>query len=168
MATAVGVQRMMEVRDLPWITRLLQRLFDPRHLRAIHDVRIEDEEAHGALGKGVVALSGHVESSVRSPGRIVVVAKCRKEGNARLQQLRVWTLELLDNVLTAVQVVSEHDDELERKSGSCRNHLIGDIELRLLAGSVVADDGELHRIGSNGKHTRSRRIRRGQYHNAPH
>ena len=78
-----------------------------------------------------------------------MVAQCGVEGNARLQQRRVGTLELVDEVLrplTAIHVVAQHQDQLERESCAGSGHLPADIELRGLPRAAVADHGELQRV----------------------
>ena len=142
---AVGVERMMEVDDLPRLVCRLQRRFDPAELGAVHEVRVEDHEADRAFDEGVVALAAHVEERVVAVGRLVMVAERGVERHAGLQQRRVGLLELVHEVrgcLTAVQVVADHDHELERKPCPCVGEPRADFVLRRLAGAVVADDGE--------------------------
>jgi hypothetical protein len=81
MASAVGIQRVMEEADLPLVPRLLQRILDPGELLGIHLVAVEDEEAHVPAVERVIALAAHVEPLVLGVARVVVVAERSVEGD---------------------------------------------------------------------------------------
>ena len=76
------------------------------------------------------------------------------KGHAGIEQRPIRPRELVLEVgrpLRAVEVVAEHHHQIEGKGLVRARHLRGDVELRLLAGAVVADDGELQRLGPVGK-----------------
>ena len=75
-----------------------------------------------------------------------MVPERRVKADTRVQQRPEWRLKLLDEVLeilTSVQVVPEHDHQLERKPAVIRRHLSTDGVLRLLACAVVTDRSKL-------------------------
>ena len=83
-----------------------------------------------------------------------MIAQRRVETDAGLEQRSIRPFELVDEiirVLPTVEVVAEHDHELERKRRAGRSHLLADVELRLRAAAVVADDGKLQRVGLSGR-----------------
>ena len=159
---AVRIERMVEVADLPVIGRLLERVVEPRQLLRVHLVAVEHEEADVLLRVGVVPLAAHVEAGVQAVVGTVVVAERRVEDHARRQQRRVRPLELRDEVLRllpAVDVVAEHDHQLEREASraphSCARPRRTAVRSPV---PVVADDRELQRIGA--RRQRRRLLRR--------
>ena len=150
----IRVERVMEVADLPLLTRLGQRRRQPRDLLLVHEVGVQRKEPDVAAHVGVVALAVHVEVLVRQLPAIVVVADRCLESDAGREQRRVRLLELGDEVglaLAAVHVVAEHDHQIERELRVRVGHLLADFVLRALAGAVVSDGGELQRAGPVGK-----------------
>ena len=145
------VQSVMEEADLPvLISGILQLLLQPGELLGVHVVAIEGEEADISFFKSVVTSSIHIENFVQALIWIVVIPQRRIEFDARVQQGLVRRLELLLKILgaaAAVEVVSEHDHEIEGKSLPDAGHLLGYLILRLLTGSHVTDGGEADRIG---------------------
>src|SRR5258706_11336402 len=109
---------MMEVTDLPVILRLPQRALDPRELSRVHEIAVDYEEPNIAFGVRVVTHAAHVEWRISLLTRIVVVPERGVELDAGVQQRPVGFLELADEVpgiLTSVEIVAQHDDQLERK-----------------------------------------------------
>jgi hypothetical protein len=93
-----------------------------------------------------------------------MIAERCVEGDAGLEERGVRPLEFIDVVLrllASIHVVAEHDHELERESRAGGRHLLRDIELRPIAGAVVADDGKLDRVGPAGERGTLRRRRGG-------
>jgi hypothetical protein len=146
---AGGIQRVMEVGDLPPIVRGRELILEPLQLLLVHVVAVENEEAGVAFGVGVVAVTVHVERFVEPLRRVVVIAERGVEGNLGVEQRLIRLLELLDEVLRpfgAVDVVADHDHELERKQRSRLGQLLADLELRLRAGAGISDHGKAHRV----------------------
>ena len=141
----------MEEADLPvLISGILQLLLQPGELLGVHVIAVEGEEADISFFKSVVTRSIHIENFVQALIRIVVIPQRRVEFDACVQQGLIRHLELLFKILgaaAAVDVVSEHDHEIEGKSLPDAGHLLGYLILRLFTGSHVAYGGEADRIG---------------------
>ena len=109
----------MEVTDLPvLLPGILQLLFQPIELFGVHVVAVENEETDTAFLESVIVCSVHIKKLVEALVRIVVVAQRRVELDAGIQQQLVWYLELLFKIFgaaAAVDVVTEHDHEVERE-----------------------------------------------------
>src|ERR1700747_1878146 len=140
----------MKEADLPvLISGILQLLLQPGELLGVHVIAVEGEEADISFFKSVVTRSVHIENLVQALVRIVVIPQRRVEFDACVQQGLVMYPELLFKILgaaAAVDVVSEHDHEIEGKSLPDAGHLLGHLILRLFTGSHVADGGEADRI----------------------
>src|SRR6266851_3667699 len=150
---AVGVQRVMEVRNLPRLFCVLERVLNPDQLSRVKIVAVEHKKAHVVSGVRVVALPAHVERCVSIVAGLVVVAQARVELHPGVEQGPIRALELLDEIgrlLAAVHVVAQHDDHVECEDAMPQVHLTGDIVLGLLAGPIVADRSELQRDWSVG------------------
>ena len=140
---------MVEVRDLPLRVRPLELVAQPVNLGRRHVRAIQREELDVLLAEVVIALPVHVEFLVEALRRIVVVAERGVELHAIIEQRLVRLLELVDVVdrpLAAIQVVAQHDRELERELGARLNDLRRDVVLIAIARPAVADDEELHRV----------------------
>jgi hypothetical protein len=74
----------VEGANLPVVGGTAQRLLEPRQLRLVEPVRVEDEEANVLLRKRVVPLAAHVEGRVQEARLLVVVAERRVEPDAVL------------------------------------------------------------------------------------
>ena len=138
----------MEVADFPILTRIPELCFEPLQLSRVERVRIENEETDVSTREGVVALPVHVQGGIVHRVRFVVVADGRLELHPRVQQRLVRSLELVHEIrrsLRPVEVIAEHQDEIERKLLSGPHHPIGDFVLGRTARSVVTDDRELDR-----------------------
>src|SRR5262245_33639981 len=147
---------MMTENNLPAGLRRAQTFVQPLQLFRSHLVRIEREEFEQdlfvfsrAFGEVVVAPAPHIE--VRISGLKlqslddVVIAERGVEFDSGLEQVLVRLLEAgFDQSLLAflVDVVAEHERELEGRLFAMPDHLAGHGELRLIAGAGVADDGE--------------------------
>ena len=79
-----------------------------------------------------------------------MVAERRVELHSGIEQRLVWAFELGDEVggaLATVQVVAEHDGEVERELLPRLHHLLGHLVLLVFACAVVAHGHEFHRVG---------------------
>jgi hypothetical protein len=94
-------------------------------------------------------LPAHVEWRVVDGDRLVVIADCGVERHAAVEERLVWLIELAQQFgwrLRAIKVVTKHDHQVEAEPLLNRGHLVGDLELSLVARAVVADHGELECI----------------------
>jgi hypothetical protein len=108
---------------------------------------VEHEEARASLRERVVALTVHVERLVVALRGVVMVPERGVEGHLCVEQDLVGLLELVDEILralAAVDVVAQHDHELEGKHLPRRCEPLPDLVLRRRARACVADDGEAH------------------------
>jgi len=163
MTAAVRIERVMEETDFPFVARPFQRVVYPQPLLVVEVVAVQHEEACVALRKGVVAFAAHVERLIETVARIVVVAECRVEANARVEQRPVRPFEFQHEVprrLSAIDVVAEHQDHLEGKLFAGDDHLARDLVFVAIAGSVVANHGEPEGVGPDGRRLRHRRAQR--------
>ena len=106
----------------------------------------ESAERLIAAAEGVVPSAAHIEVLVADLRGIVVVADRRLESHAGVQQCFIGPLELGGVVLgrvPVVDVVTHHQDEVERESGAPRHELLGDLVLKLVSPAGIADHREL-------------------------
>ena len=145
-----GVERVVEEADLPVRARRPELLLQPRELRLVHVVAVQREEARAALGRleRVVALAAHVEPGVEALIRVVVVAERRVELDSGVEQRAVGLLELpavVAWIVAPVDVVSQHEHELEWEIRPPLRQQARDVVLARLAGAAVADHRESQR-----------------------
>ena len=79
-----------------------------------------------------------------------MIANGSLEPDAGIEQRFVREFEFLDEVrrpLTSVEVVAEHQHEVVGELAVRVGHLLADLVLLASAGPVVADHGELDRVG---------------------
>src|SRR5450755_1575777 len=139
----------MEEDDLPIAAGCRELLVDPLDLLRLRVGAVESEEADVRLRvEGVVELPFHVEQLVETLLARVVVAQRRVELHAGIQQRLVGDLELLLEVLRPLRseniVSSRHDQVVFEPPVEC-GHLVGQLELLLIAYAEVAEDTELER-----------------------
>jgi len=147
--TARGVDRMMEVHDLPVRAARRQLLFDPLQLGAIHVIAVERKEPYAGPGpEGVVPLAVHVEQLEHALIRAVVIAERRVELDALVEDGLVGNLELLLEVaraFAAIHVVAHHQHELVREALiDVGEHLREPVLIRI-SSAAVTDDREPQR-----------------------
>ena len=134
MRTARRIHRVMEEHDLPVRPAARELLLEPRRAApcpcsCCRGQRTARSRSAGL--EGVVALAVHVERLVEPLVGVVVIPERGVELHARVEQRLVRLLELLDVVpraAAAVQVVAEHQHEVERegctRSGQSFGHLV--------------------------------------------
>src|SRR6185436_14261510 len=113
MRATIGVERMMEITDLPLLRRALQRVLEPGQLLAIDLVAVEREEPDVLRRVAVVLIAVHVPERIFAVGGIVVIAERGIELDTAFEQRLIGSRELLDEVLrslAAINVVAQHDD----------------------------------------------------------
>src|SRR5688572_22231145 len=140
----------MEEHDLPSRAARRQLLVEPVELCLVDVVAVEREETDAILRlETIEALAVHVERLVVPlQGGVVMVAERGIELYAGIEQWFIRDLKLLlevARVLAAIEVVAQHDSEVEGIACAPRRQLIGDGELVPIAGACVADHGELDR-----------------------
>src|SRR5579885_1173432 len=148
------VQGVMKIADLPGRLRSRKRLAHPLDLLRIHVIAVQRKELGIPFPEAVVPLSAHVERLVKTFAGEIVIAERGVELHAGVQQSGIRILEFSFEIrgrLAAVEIVAEHDHEVEWKFFVASRHLIGDIILGFLAGSIVADDREPNRSPFLGK-----------------
>ena len=145
----IAVERVMEVGDLPLLTRLLHRGLRPSQLGRIHHIGVEHEESDVLPHIGVVALPAHVDRRIVDRRHLVVISQCGLKRDSRLEQRLERLCEFLLQVrrfLRSVEVVADHQHQVVGELPVEDRHLLGNVPLRTLAGAVVANDGELERL----------------------
>ena len=149
-AAGVPVERMVEVRDSPGFDRLLERGPGPGQLRRVQHIGVQHHEPHAPTDVGVVAAPFHVDRRIVDRREVVVIAKGGSERHPGIEQRPIRSRELVLEIrrsLWTVEVVAQHQHQVERERLVDASHLTGHVELRLLAGAVVTDDGKLQRLG---------------------
>src|SRR5207244_8708917 len=97
--------------------------------------------------EGVVALSTHVEEFVQAFIRIIVIPKRGVELYPGIEQRFVRQFELTDEILgavPAVDVVTQHDHEIESNKFAVCFHLLSNLILGAAARPAVSYDRKAH------------------------
>ena len=138
---------MMKKTDFPVRSGSGQSLFEPSHLFGIEIGSINGKELYIAFLEGIVSLAIHVEEFVEALIGIVVVAEGRIKLHPRIDQRLIRDLKLflhIKRALTPVDVVSEHDYEIEREFFVEAQHRLRNFVLRWFPCAIVPDGGESH------------------------
>src|SRR5699024_9671808 len=135
--SARGVDRMEEVDNPPPAAGLLEAFLQPGQLLGVECAAVEDVETNTAAPQPaegliaaperVVARLAQVEVTVSNLRRNVVVPYRRPKCDAAVQKCLVRALELRRVVLgrvTVVDVVAQHEHEVERKCGAQGNEAV--------------------------------------------
>jgi hypothetical protein len=146
---------MMEEHDLPVRVRLRELLIDPAQLGRVEIHGIEGEELN-AIARDwrkhprgsfecVVPMAAHIEQRIFPLRAHVVIAPCRMEFHAAVEQRFKWLFESHAVGLggsVAVIVVPEHEHEVERKAFALRDQLRRGFALRGAPLAGIADNRE--------------------------
>src|SRR5581483_7545834 len=137
---------MVEEANLPLRLRRPQILLEPRELLGIHVIAVQSEELDVTFLERVVAFAIHVEGLVqRLEFGIVMVAERSVKLYSGVEQGLVGELKFPGEVggrVAAINVVAEHNDEIEIDGLAKCFHLLRDFVLFFFASAAVADDGE--------------------------
>src|SRR5947207_6224691 len=137
---------MVKIDDLPFAAGAGEFLLEPLELTRVHRGAVQSEEADAAVrSESVVPLAAHIELLIRALIGGVMIAERRVELHARIQQRFVRQLELSEEIvrrLPAVDVVAQHQDDLEVDLLLELGKAVAGLVLGAPTGSGIADYGE--------------------------
>ncbi len=142
-----GVQRVMEIRNLPGRGRRSQLPPQPRELRWVHVIAVQRKKLHVQSREAVITLAVHVEERVVALLEAVVVAQARKERDATVQQSAIGCLKAVDDGAPApptIDVVARRQDHVVWHPVADDRHQTGDVILLRRPRAEVADDRKSH------------------------
>ena len=145
---------MMKVANLPCRARVPELLFQPLQLLRVHIITIQSKETAVAFRVGIIFPPVHVEPFVEALVGIVVVPQCGIEFHASVEQRFVRAFELFvkpKRGIRSVNIVSQHEDELEGELLTVPHHLLGHFILFPVTCSIITHDGKANRVGPERK-----------------
>src|SRR5579871_1840172 len=136
---------MVKEADLPGGIRIGQRFAEPLQLVGVHVIAIQGEELGVPPLERIITFAVHVKRLIKALVGIVVVPQRGIEFYAGGKQRLIRVLKLFLEVvgtLASIEVIAQHNDEIERKGPVRVSQLLAHLVLGLLAGAAVANPCE--------------------------